>query len=76
MQNNMTVLELDDFYYTRHSNGANLLELRDIRTQQEAKIRELPLEERQRLTKRIRERYIDQMLSSSARSMLQSKKHI
>jgi hypothetical protein len=74
MTNNMTVLELDDLYYSRHTDGANLLELKSIRSLQESKMRELPLEERQRLTKQIRDRYFDKMLSASVRTMLQTRK--
>lgn len=69
---NMTVQELDDLYYDRLANGANLLELKSIRMVQEAKMMELPQEERQRLTKLIRDRYFSKMLTPSARKVLDS----
>jgi len=72
MLHNMTVTELDDLYYTRHADGANLQELKSIRYMQETKIRELPLDERKRMTKEIRDRYVSKMLAPSAHIMLQT----
>lgn len=70
----MTVLELDDFYYVRYAEGANLQELKRIRIVQEAKIQKLPEAERLKIQLQIRERYQKTLLSPSAQSFLHSKR--
>ncbi|KEO81655.1 hypothetical protein [Tumebacillus flagellatus] len=70
----MTVHELEELYYARLAAGADLLELKSIRTLQEAKLRKLPLEERAQLTREIRNRYFEKVLSPSARDLLNAQR--
>lgn len=68
----MSVLELDDLYYRLHAEGATLQDLKAVRSVQERKMMELSPEERNRLRKAIRDRFVDSMLSPSLRRSLGS----
>jgi len=70
MLHDKTIEELDDLYYEAHSQGATLLELKQIREVQEKKLMQAPPEERKFLARQIRQRCYKTLFSNDLKQKL------